>query len=308
MKYLYIVLGILAVLLLIWIICTLIRRWRVRCIIKIRTDEEKCRDLDNIIMPFGFKYDICQDIFFSTKDAWQRNMGYGRIYDEQAIRLNMIFDCEPLYFEYDRRSYMIELWKGQYGITTGGEIGFYVCDEINRENPEKLFYRSVSDEEMLSMRFTLRKNGRIIMIRDEKHWWVTGFSLGEYSKPNELSMEITIVFQDCRMRNAFYNALLDAGYHKNNICLNGMSVRFCFSKPCTKQPKHCKLRVCWVNRMNRKNCKRYLRVARCYTRTIDRLDYLRMCFPGLYRMICNLSRIPYKKHCDKAGRCRRGRR
>lgn len=295
MEYFYTVLCILAALLLIWMIYTLICRWRARYKIKIRTDEEKCRDLKNIIIPFGLKYNMNQDIFFSIKDAWQRKMGYGRIYDKQAIRLNMIIDCEPLFFVYEGKSYMIELWKGQYSIATGGEIGVYVSDEINTKHPEKLFYRCASDEEMLSMRFILRKNGRILMIRDDIHWWITGFRLGEYSQLDELAMEVKIEFQDERMRDAFYNALLDAGYHKSNIWLDEMSVRFSFTKPNTNQPKHCKLRVCWVKGRNRKHVKRYLHATRCFTRNIDRLDYLRMCFPGPKRMIKNLSSLSYKK-------------
>lgn len=225
MKYLYIAAGILAVLiilLVIWVICF---RRHARCKVRLRCDEEKCRDLNRAIGVFGFQYDICQDIFYSKKDAWQREMGYGKIYDEHAISMGMVFDCEPLYFSCNGRSYLIELWKGQYGMSTGAEIGFYVSDEEAGAHPERLFYRSVSDEEMLCMRFVLRKKGRILMIREEKHWWLTGFVLGEFSHKEELGMEISITFRDCQMRNAFYDALLAAGYRKENICVNGACVR-----------------------------------------------------------------------------------
>ena len=266
---------------------------------RLRCDEEKCRDLNRAIGVFGFQYDICQDIFYSKKDAWQREMGYGKIYDEHAISMGMVFDCEPLYFSCNGKSYLIELWKGQYGMSTGAEIGFYVSDEEAGAHPERLFYRSVSDEEMLCMRFVLRKKGRILMIREEKHWWLTGFVLGEFSHKEELGMEISITFRDCQMRNAFYEALVQAGYRKENICVSGTCVRFSFTRPCHACPKHCRLRVWWVQWKNKRNCRRYRRVTRCFVRTIDRVDYLGMCFPGLYRLLGRCSRIPCKKKCRR---------
>ena len=306
MKYLYIAAGILIILLLLCLIWVLCHRYRARCLVRIRTDEEKCRDLNKAVGAFGFQYDICQDIFYSRRDAWQREMGYGRIYDEHAIGMGMLIDCEPLYFVYNKKSYLFELWKGQYGITTGAEMGFYVSDEVDTEHPERLFYRSVEDEEMLSMRFVLRKRGRILMMRDEVHWWLTGFVLGEHSDAAQLAMEVSIGFPNYGMRNAFYEALLRAGYHKENICVEGLCIRFGFTKPHTCQPKHCKLRIWWVRWNNKRRCKKYLRVTGKFVRTIDRVDYLGMCFPGLYRMLGKLCRYPKKKRC-KPGcgrRCR----
>lgn len=294
----YFTIGILAVFAFVsgfWVIGILLYRWRARRLVRARTDEEKCRDLNDALMPFGFQYDICQDIFYSTKDAWQRKTGYGKIYDDNAIGMNMVIDCEPIYFTHNGMSYMMELWKGQYGILTGSEIGIYVTDEVNEEHPERLFYHTVSDEEMLPFRFILKKGDRILLIRDEIHWWLTGFCLGEFSRPAELSMEAAIGFANWRMRDAFYHALLSAGYHKSNVYLDGSYVRFNYTKTHTVQPKHSRFRVWLVQRMNRKNCKRYHRLTKGFTRTIDRVDYLGMCFPGMYRMLGRMSRLPVKK-------------
>lgn len=137
------------------------------------------------------------------------------------------------------------------------------------------------------------------MIREEKHWWLTGFVLGEFSHKEELGMEISITFRDFQMRNAFYDALLAAGYRKENICVNGASVRFSFTRPCHACPKHCRLRVWWVQWKNKRNCRRYRRVTRCFVRTIDKVDYLGMCFPWLYRLLGRCSRIPCKKKCRR---------
>lgn len=308
MRYWYIAAGILAVLLLLWLIWVLCYRHRARCLVRRRTDEEKCRDLNRALSMFGFGYDLCQDIFYSLKDARQRKTGYGRIYDEHAISMNMVLDCEPIYFAYDGRRFLLELWKGQYGIATGAEIGLYVSDEETEEQPERLFYRSVSDEEMIPMRFVLRKHGRILTIRDEVHWWLTGFVLGEFSNPDELGMEVAVVFPNVQMQHAFYEALLQAGYHKDNVCVSGRKVSFSFTKPHTRQPKHWKLRVRMVQQMNRRNCRRYLRVTKPFVRTIDRVDYLGMCFPVLYRMLGRMSRLPSPKRCGRIQKkCKRNK-
>ncbi len=295
MNYLYIAGGSFAVLLTFFMGWILTFRLRARNRVRHRTDDEKCRDLNKALDPFGFQYDINQDIFLSKRDAWQRNMGYGRIYDVNAINTNMVIDCEPIYFTFNKRSYMLEFWKGQYGLSTGAEIGFYVTDEIDEEHPEKLFYHCVTDQEMLSMRFVLRKQGRILMIRDEIHWWLTGFVLGEFSRTEDLSMDVAIVFSDYQMRNAFCIALANAGYDRDSIYISGLRVSFNYTRPHTKQPNHTKLRIRFTQGMNKSNCKRYHRVTRHFTRTIDKVDYLGMCFPGIYKLLGAFSRISTKK-------------
>lgn len=299
MMYFYIVGGMFAIVLFLLLIWVFTFRFRARYMVKRRTDAEKCSDLNKAIDPFGFQYDINQDIFYAKRDAWQRNMGYGRIYDVNAINANMVIDCESIYFVYNNRSYMLEIWKGQYGISTGAEIGLYVTDEIDREHPERLFYNSVTDSEMLPMRFVLRKEGRILMIRDEVHWWLTGFVLGEFSRTNELGMEVSIAFPDYQMRNAFCLAMVDAGYARESIYVSGLRVSFIFTRPHTKQPNHTRLRIRFTQWLNKGNCKRYHRLTKCFTRTIDKVDYIGMCFPGIYRLLGTLSRLPVQSRSRK---------
>ena len=35
-----------------------------------------------------------------------------------------IIDCEPIYFSYGGKRWLIELWKGQYALTTGAESAY----------------------------------------------------------------------------------------------------------------------------------------------------------------------------------------
>jgi hypothetical protein len=69
----------------------------------------------------GFDYDPEQDIIFSRMDAVQRRFGY----DASALLMSAVIDCEPIFFDFGGKTWMIELWKGQYGLETGCEIGVY---------------------------------------------------------------------------------------------------------------------------------------------------------------------------------------
>ena len=50
---------------------------------------------------------------------------YAYGYDAAALAMNAIIDCEPIFFDYAGKTWLIELWKGQYGLETGCEIGVY---------------------------------------------------------------------------------------------------------------------------------------------------------------------------------------
>lgn len=290
MRYFYFVLIVVAVVAVLIGICALLvtlrKRWAVRKVQQ-SSRKEKEEKLNNALSAFGFCYDSENDAICSGLNSWQREWGYCRAYDEGAAAMYMIFDCEPIYFDYNDARYLIELWKGQYGCTTGAEIGFYVNREGDVDKaPDQLFYDCVSDEERLPMRFVLYRNGEKILERSELHWWLTGFQVGMYSEPEELSMEVGIAFPNVRMCNAFCEGLLRAGYQRRNIRIEQLTVYFKFDIPYSEQPdtrgKGCRKRI---QRHNRKNCKLYCRVSKPFAETLNKINYIGYCFPFLYRII-----------------------
>ncbi len=301
MKYVWIALAIVCLILILLCFCLYLRRrWARKQVCK-RTDARKCLDLNSALEPFGFCYDMQKDIFCSNMHSWQRTLGYCRFYDENAPIMNMVIDCEPFYFRYNGYDWLIEVWKGQYGMSTGAEIGIYrTVAEPGRE-PRDLFYESIPDAERLPMSMVLKKQNRVLFERTDYHWWLTGFKLGEFSHREELSMFVKITFPNAEMRNAFCDALGAAGYTNQEIGVDRLTVCFCFDRPKTKQPKrHCRLMLWWIQRKNRKNCKRYWKVTNVFRRTIDRVDYIGFCFPGLYKILIhtgksNSMRIGYKR-------------
>lgn len=195
-------------------------------------------ELDKALAIAGYAYDASQDIFVSTMDPWQRSIGYCRLYDEAAAPMGMIIDCEPIYFSYNNKKWMIGLWKGQYDLVTGAEIGIY-SNGVDVELPmvfKGTYYQAASDNECLQMGFTLKKGDRILFTREDRHWWLTGFRLGEFSEPSELTMEGHITFESSAMRDAFLAGMKQAGYSKKDYRTLHDTVYFDFSSPRSAQP------------------------------------------------------------------------
>ncbi len=260
----------------------------------IGTDSERLEELNKEIEPFGFAYEPYQDIFYSLMYPWQRELGYCRLYDEASAALSMIIDCEPIRFEYSGRRWLIEFWKGQYGMNTGGEVGIYYTTEPDIDIPGIFsgpFYSCVRDEDRINMSFILRKDGNILFTRSGYHWWLTGFKLGEFSKPSQLSMDIILDLFDRPMANAFVEALKKAGYKENEYTQQGYRVMVHFGKPHTRQPiTRTALTEFIMMRNNQAFCESYKVLTGAYSDTLDKLEVLRKESPSMYNQIMNIGK------------------
>lgn len=249
-------------------------------------------EISDVIEFSGFLYDPEQDIFFSKMDAWQREFGYCRLYDEAASPFGMVVDSEPVYFEYEGKRWLIEFWKGQYDLTTGCEVGIYTSEDASPDVSgvfNGTFYYSGSNEELLRMSYSLRKNNKTLFIRNDKHWWLTGFKLGEFSEPSELTMKIYITLKDEYMCDAFVKGLKSAGYSDRDIKQYGVSVSFIFSKPKTRQPFTRTKYTDWIiQRKNRYMCMKYQKIAGKYNNLQDKLQTIQGKAPKLYRKMMNI--------------------
>ena len=105
---------------------------------------EKYSLLDSVVKPFGYMYIPEWDIFSSRVDAWQRQFGYGTVYEQASVYFNMVLQTLPVYFDYEGRTWLIQVWKGQYGICTGCELGLYHANGLVDESQRKdAFYFSL---------------------------------------------------------------------------------------------------------------------------------------------------------------------
>lgn len=282
---LYLIFLIIAVLIVVSLI--IIKRLRSN----IKEEIKKIKDVETLnefLIPYGYAYDPHQDIFYTRIDAWQREMGYTRIYDEAAAPSSMIIDCEPIYFEYNNQRWMIEFWKGQYGMTTGFEIGVYHTDGLDLSDGyfNWTFYDCADDDNMLSMKFTLSKNNKIIMKREGIHWWLTGFKLGEFSQPWDLKANISISLKDLDMRNAFLLGLQRAGYRRGELSVTGKTVSLAYSQPKTPQPF---TRIDQLDEITQKKnkllCDRYNELTKDYNNSLDKIIALKEIAPHMLENI-----------------------
>jgi len=260
----------------------------------ISDDSERIAKLNSDLEPAGFAYDPNQDIFYSIMNGWQRDFGYCRLYDEASAPLSMIIDCEPIRFEYNKKKWLIEFWKGQYGMNTGGEVGIYYTDGPDLNIPgifNGTFYYTARDEDRINMSFALRKNGNLLFTRSDFHWWITGFKLAEFSQPSELSMDIILTLTDKQMCNAFVTALKKAGYENNEFTVRGRTVNIHYARPHTTQPfSRTPLTVYLIQSNNEAFCNAYDYLTEGYTDTLDKLDYIRTESPNMYRQIIHMGK------------------
>lgn len=254
----------------------------------------KSRAFNQLISPTGFEYDREQDIYYSRLDAWQRKLGYCRLYDETAPLTGMILDSEPVYFDYKGKRWLIELWKGQYDLTTGFEIGVYNTDRPDLDVPgifSGTLYDSAKDDELLLMSCTLLKNNKILFKRQDRQWWLTGFKVGEFSNPSELTMYVSITLKDEAMVNAFVEGLEDIQYAEREIHIKGNTVSFIFSKPHSLQPysrtKEIEAMTQWKNEIL---CDAYNDLTKDLNNSPQKIQYIRKNESDMYQKIADIGK------------------
>ena len=258
------------------------------------SSKEKCELLSSLIAPFGYCYDRQTDIFSSRNDAWQRKMGYTSLFDRTAVSFHMVFDYLPVYFSYQNRTWLIEFWKGQYGINTGAEIGVYYADRIlSPDEFSTAHFQAVDDPDMLPMSFYLLLNKCALAKVSKQTWWLTTFCMGRFSEPSALGMNALLEFPDRDMAHCFYHALLETGFDQREVRLCGHEIQLFFGGP---QDRHYsffeRLQRRWVQFCNRISCRLYLKITAPFCMTADRLLYLYFLLPFAFRKI-----LKPRKYC-----------
>lgn len=159
---------------------------------------------------FGYLYDPTGKYFYTADDPWQRNVGYNSIFDTTAPLSLINFDTVRLRFEYGNKDWMIQLWRGQYGlIFYGAEVGVYT----KPKDRKLMHYDCASDNEMLKMSMVFNeKKGGVWKERFTRpygyYWWCTGFlpgnKLGRY---DTIRLDMRITSKDYDMLSGIKAAL-----------------------------------------------------------------------------------------------------
>ncbi len=262
---------------------------------------EKQELLDEILEPFGYYYVRGQDLISTRNDAWQRQAGYTAFFDRAALALYMVFDALPIYFDYRGRTWLIELWKGQYGINTGAEVGIYHADRLLApEEYATAHFQAVSDSERLPVTFDLFHGEKLLAAMSHTTWWLTAFLVGMFTKPSHLTLEVTIGFPCLEMQNQFLEALDRISRENESLqfscCCHGMQTHIRYSCGCPASTEHVswfrRLQIRWVQLCNRFMCRMYRCITRPFDCTLDRILFLYELLPfTLRRMLRHLKGV-----------------
>ncbi len=163
--------------------------------------------------------------FYTNSDPWQRNFGFNALYDYATPYTFMYYDTFRIFFDYGTyedgtvKQWMIQPWKGQYGMVLyGAELGVYTKPET-RVTPH---YDCASNEDLLGMQMTVYKDEKeAFTMPYDMHWWITGFKPGaldnytDMSKPHsQLTIKFTIDFKSEEMAGLFVEGLEEKGFEK----------------------------------------------------------------------------------------------
>ena len=165
----------------------------------------------------SYKYDPEGEYFYvDDLNSWQQQFGFNPLYDFGAGFTVMYYDTVRIKFSYGTdekgrsKDYMLQLWKGQYGLMfIGSEIGFYEKDKDKAASDSAALdhYECATDHllpmEMVCYRYDA--NGKLNPLFKSKyarHWWSTGFVPGvlkNFLNRSELVVEARITFDDDAM-------------------------------------------------------------------------------------------------------------
>ncbi len=196
----------------------------------------------------SYQYSYVDDYYYTNdKEAWQYNFGFGKIYDLASPFLLLEYDYIRIFFTYEGKDWMLQFWKGQYGmIFYGGEIGVYT--RIHSDKGIGLFtmFRCAAEEDWLKMEMTLWHQeltgewNREFTREYDSYWWCTGFKNGHLRQEepaDELRMTGRITFKDEEMTALVSAGLEECGFKKvegqedmelDSFCVDGCDIYFCW--------------------------------------------------------------------------------
>ncbi len=165
--------------------------------------------------------------------AAQRKFGFNKGYDIGAQFVNFYLSTIRIYFTYDNKDWLIELWKGEYAMATVGcEVGYYYREHnqnaLDILGAENLLYKSVEDDDAM---YTSMKLWQYEKSTDETPkqkinytrrncWWAADFETGvleNHRDQTTLVMVATIEFPTAKMRDLFTEQLENEGFREGSV-------------------------------------------------------------------------------------------
>ncbi len=172
----------------------------------------------------GYQYSYPDDYYYTNdKKCWQKYFGFSKFYDLVSPYILLEYDYVRVYFTYQDKDWMIQFWKGQYGlIFYGCEVGVYNRRHSSKEPGVFTLYNCAKEGDWLNMEQSLYHDTtglgtykREFSRNWGKYWWCTGFKRGHLrieEPARELRSVGTIEMKDQEMLNLFTAGLEQCGF------------------------------------------------------------------------------------------------
>lgn len=170
----------------------------------------------------SYKFNPDGNFYYTDdKECWQKNFGFNEVYDAFAPVTMMYYDTVRTTFEYGGKEWMIQTWKGQYGVMfVGGEVGVYtrplgsIGSHFVCADKEDWLYMETA---FMWDEYKTDEYRAVFNREYDKYWWATGFVVGF---PNgslrktltEFRLVTHITFKDTEMAEAFCKSFEANGF------------------------------------------------------------------------------------------------
>ena len=177
----------------------------------------------NGIVGTGYNFSLSEMLLYTTVTSWTRDFGFCLFYDIFSYTTPFFFyETRRIKFNYDGLDWMIQVWKGNYLVSNGAEVGIYTRDEKRFGS----IYDCANDEQMMEMSMELYHGDDLLFSRPKQlHWWLTGFRISDTLYPaGSMTLKFSIEMKNAEMLNAFCKAI-ENNYRKDmTYTVDGLTV------------------------------------------------------------------------------------
>ena len=172
------------------------------------------------ILALGYECSVYDLLIYTTVDCWMHKFGFCALYDTFCYATPFFnYITRRFKFEYDSKEWMVQVWKGNYFITNGAEVGIY----SRPLGSAGTFYNCYDG--VMNMSLALSADGETVFERECPQWWISGFKLSRklYS-PLSMTVDFSIELLSTDMAKAFCESV-NSGYMRDAVCRqNGKTV------------------------------------------------------------------------------------
>ncbi len=179
-------------------------------------------ELSGCLVELPYEHNEDGNYYYIIDESY--DYGYDYFYDEVAPAAGMFIDQVQIPFEYEGKNWLVQLWKGQYGmILIGSDIGVFTADK----NADSIGdYSLATGDDRLEIKLDCYRETedgtkQLFALDSAKHCFANGYSKGQlvdYTTPvSELKSYAEITFKSEEMAKLFAKGLKNAGFRESLV-------------------------------------------------------------------------------------------